>query len=146
MAVVAKYRPLPSTKSIFGSLLDDFFNGSIADFAESDTPYVPAVNIVENRESFRIEIAAPGFEKKDFTLSVEKNQLIIGVERDVREEKQDERYTRREIRYGSFKRTFNLPETVNKEGISAVYVNGVLNITLPKKEKEKPAVKTIEIG
>jgi HSP20 family protein len=96
-----------------------------------------------------VELAAPGKKKEDFNIELEDNVLTISSEaRSEKEEKDNEgKYTRREFSYSSFKRAFTLPETVNDYEINASYENGVLHITLPKKEEALPKPKRlIEIG
>lgn len=147
MTGIAKFRQIPSTKYFPAGLLNDFFNRTIADVVGSDVLInQPAVNIVETNQAFTLELAAPGFEKSDFVLKVEDDYLTISAKREAKTENQNERYTRREFRFDAFERSFKLPETVNQEAIGAVYENGVLVVTLPKKEEAKPAVKTIQIG
>ncbi len=120
-------------------------------FQEFNTPAfagtVPAVNVVESEEGFRIEVAAPGLQKSDFKLNLEKNQLTISAEKEQKEESKNEKYTRKEFKYASFQRTFTLPNTVDGDRIEANYADGILNIALPKREeaKEKPA-RQIEIA
>ena len=99
----------------------------------------PEVNIVEKESSYDIELAAPGFEKHDFEIAVEHNQLIISAVK--KEEKREDNftYTLREFVATSFKRKFNLPENlVNEDAIEAIYENGVLKVLLPKREEAKP--------
>jgi HSP20 family protein len=148
MSQIVKFRPLPATKFFGNGFMDEFFHRNLADFIGND--YLvsqPAVNIVERSDAYRIEIAAPGIDKQNFTLSVDNNHVSIEAKREVTtEENQEEKYTRREFRYETFKRSYKLPETVNQDAISAVYENGILLVTLPKKEAVKPQVKTIEIA
>lgn len=131
------------------SYLNGFFGKD--PFNEYNTPAfagtVPAVNVVENEEGFRIEVAAPGLQKSDFKLNLEKNQLTISAEKEQKEENKTEKYTRKEFRYSSFQRTFTLPNTVDGDRIEATYADGILNIALPKREeaKEKPA-RQIEVA
>jgi HSP20 family protein len=130
------------------SYLNGFFGKDL--FHEFNTPAfagtVPAVNVVENKEGFRIEVAAPGLQKSDFKLNLEKNQLTISAEKEQKEEENNEKYTRKEFKYSSFQRTFTLPNTVDGDKIEANYADGILSIALPKREeaKEKPA-RQIEI-
>jgi HSP20 family protein len=107
----------------------------------------PAVNVVEGENGFRIELAAPGFNKSDFQLNLEKNQLTISAQKEEKATETNEKYTRKEFNYASFKRVFTLPNSVDGEQISALYTDGILNVTLPKKEeaKEKPA-RLIEVA
>ena len=129
--------------SIFNSLFDDDFVTPTKQFAS------PAINIVENEKNYEIELAAPGLSKDDFKLNVNNDdELEITLERKNEEEKKDKRnFLRREFSYASYRRSFVLPEEVEREKISAVMVDGVLRITLPKKEEivKTPAQRQIEI-
>ncbi|CAG5009845.1 Spore protein SP21 [Dyadobacter sp. CECT 9275] len=131
------------------SYLNGFFGKDL--LQEFNTPAfsgsVPAVNVVENKEGFKIELAAPGLQKTDFKLNLVKDQLTISAHKEQKEEENNERYTRREFKYSSFQRTFTLPNTVDGEKIVANYSDGVLSIVLPKREeaKEKPA-REIEVA
>ncbi|GLR18148.1 Hsp20/alpha crystallin family protein [Portibacter lacus] len=122
---------------------DEIFNRSISDFIGTDyTVNQPAANIVELDEKFIISFATPGLEKENFTIKVDKNHLIVGADVKNEVESEDGKFTRREFNYESFKRRFFLPKTVNKDQISAEYNNGILTISLDKKEeaKEKEAI------
>ncbi len=105
------------------------------------------MNIRENAESFTIEVAAPGLARENFTVNLDGNQLLISSE--LKEEKNEsgDKYSRREFSYRSFERSFSLPEeSVDGDKISAKYNDGIVLITLPKKEEIKPRpAKTIEI-
>lgn len=117
---------------------EEIFNRSISDFIGTDfTVNQPAVNIVEKEEKFEISFAAPGLEKGDFTIKVEKDHLLVGSKKEKQEEASEGKFTRREFNYESFKRRFFLPKTVNKNEISAEYINGILVLTLNKKEEAK---------
>lgn len=147
MTNLVKFQPLPSTKPLFNGFLDEFFNRNISNFIGSDAVLnQPAVNIVETGEAFKLEFAAPGYDKQDFSVNVENDFLTVSASRETKNEEQNERYTRREFSVTSFKRSFKLPKTVNQEAIAAVYENGILNVTLCKKEEAKPVVKTIQIA
>ena len=126
---------------------DEFFNTNspVAYRNGNGLKAKPAVNVIENGTGFRIELAAPGLEKQDFVLDVEKNVLRIEVNKEFKVA-EGETYKRREFGYYEFKRSFQLPGTIDTDGINANYVNGILLINLPKKEeaKEKPA-RTIQI-
>jgi HSP20 family protein len=106
----------------------------------------PAVNIKEDDASFTIEMAAPGKKKEDFSVSLDKSILTISSEKKEEKEEKQEKYTRREYSYTAFKRSFTLPETVSQDEISASYVDGILNVVIPKKEPKKPEVKTIMVS
>jgi HSP20 family protein len=105
----------------------------------------PAVNIVENENMFKLEVAAPGLAKEDFKINVEDKVLTVSAEKKMETEtKEGEKTLRHEFGYSNFKRTFTLPENVNAAYIKAVYENGVLNVHLPKVEVKK-MVQTIDI-
>ena len=107
----------------------------------------PLANISETKEKFNIEIAAPGFNKKDFKINLENNILSISSEVVNNNEDKVEKYSRKEFYYNTFKRTFSLSKNIDTEKISAEYKNGILRIILPKLEeaKEKP-IRDIKIS
>lgn len=96
---------------------------------------IPAVNISENDAAFLIEMAAPGYKKEDFKVSADKNVLTVSVPKKALENgTQNKKFYRREFEYGSFSRSFSLPEGVDTEKISGEYADGILTITVPKAE------------
>jgi HSP20 family protein len=103
----------------------DYFNGRMRK---------PSANVMENDDAFKIELAVPGFQKKDFRINIEKDVLTISTEREMNGE---ENYTMREFGHNNISRSFSLPETVDNEKIKAEYKNGILNVTLPKREEVK---------
>ena len=107
---------------------------------------VPSVNIIENDKDFVLEFAAPGVKKDDFNINLE-NQILT-VSKEVKEDKKvkKENYTREEFTYGSFSRSFTLPKSVKFEKIAADYNQGILRITLPKKEEEAKLSREISIS
>jgi HSP20 family protein len=98
---------------------------------------VPAVNITEEKNTYLVALAVPGMKKDDFKISVEGNMLTISSEKEESKEENEKKYTRREYSYSSFSRSFTLPEEVIQEKIDAKYEDGVLKITLPRKEEAK---------
>ncbi len=128
-------RSNPFKLSVFA---DDIFNKSISDFLGSDhTLNQPASNIVELNDRFTIDLAAPGLTKEDFNIKLDKNYLIVSSEKKSEAESGEGKFTRKEFNYSSFKRSFLLPKEANQQEISASYNNGVLSITLLKKEEEQ---------
>jgi HSP20 family protein len=129
----------------FPSVFDDFFGEFTPAFNKES---VPAVNVKENDDRFLLEIAAPGMNKEHFNLEVENDRLTISGERKQEQQEENDKYTRKEFSYQSFKRSFNLPETdVEKDKISAKYENGVLLIAIPKRNAEEVKMfKRIEIA
>ena len=136
------------------SLFDDFFNrdwldSSLADWRVTGAT-LPAVNVMETNDDFKIEVAAPGMKRSDFKVELDNNVLTISSERENKSEEKDSNgnYTRREFSYQSFQRSFSLPENkVLGDKITARYVDGILHVTVPKSEeaKVKPA-KQITVG
>lgn len=130
-------------------LMDNFFGKDFLStfFNDSADHNMPAVNIKENKDNFEIEVAAPGLEKKDFKIEIDRNNLTVSSVKEFSNEESEEHYTRREFSYQTFSRSFVLPETVNQDKVGASHKNGVLTITLPKKDeaKVKPA-KEIKIA
>jgi HSP20 family protein len=130
-------------KSFVPGFADEFFGKDfLADFFDDKTGVsMPSVNIIESKDDFRIEVAAPGLSKKDYKLKVENNVLTISSEKEEKKEENEVRFMRREFSYSSFSRSFTLPMTVDADKISASYAEGILTVTIPKKEeaKEKPA-------
>jgi HSP20 family protein len=106
----------------------------------------PAVNIKEDHKSFTIQMAAPGKKKEDFLVDLDKKTLTISSEEKQEKEEKNEKYTRKEYSYSAFKRSFTLPENVSTEAISATYVDGILNVVIPKNEPKKPEIKTILVS
>jgi HSP20 family protein len=125
------------------SVLDDFFTGN----GGGSAAHVPAVNISEKAGNFSIEVSAPGLKKENFKIEAENGVLRISCEHKEEANEEGKTFTRREFRYGSFSRSFTLPENVNVEGIGARYENGILSIEIPKKELEqKQTVKEVKIA
>jgi HSP20 family protein len=129
------------------NLFDQFFNSNIGDFVGNDFfKNQPSVNVIEADNAFRVELAAPGLNKDDFEVQIEKDQLIISVEKEHESNEEGEKFTRREFGYQKFKRSFNLGDQINMEAIEATYDNGILTINLPKKEEAQVIKRNIEIS
>lgn len=107
----------------------------------------PKVNIKESEDAFVLEMAVPGYKKSDFQVGIENEELSVSAKIEIDEKKKSEGFSRREFSYASFKRTFLLPETVDESVIKASYLDGILTISIPKKEEAKPKpARTIEIS
>ena len=132
------------------NLFDDFLNTESGNwrrrnYSSTDTT-LPKVNIMENDNGFVVEIAAPGMKKEDFNILLDKDILTISSEKNE-EKKDDSIYLRKEFDYQSFQREFTLPDTADGDKIKGAYSNGILTITIPKKEEAKPKpAKTISIS
>ena len=125
---------MPSLFNDFFRPWDEWFEGG---GLTSRVLNVPAVNITENKDEFMVSLAIPGMKKEDFNIDIEGNMLTISSEKEESKEEKDEKYTRKEFNYSSFSRSFSLPDEVNMEKIDARYVDGVLKLSLPKKEEAK---------
>jgi HSP20 family protein len=144
MSLVRFSNQLPS---VFDRLFEgDLFDWSNRNFSLTNTT-LPSVNIKENTDAFTVEVAAPGFDKGDFKLQLNHDLLTISSEKQVENEtKEGEQFTKREFSYQSFSRSFTLPHTADGDKIEAAYENGILKVSIPKKEEAKPKPsRTIEI-
>jgi HSP20 family protein len=127
------------TRTSWPNLIDEFLNDSLMPrfFNWETGQNMPAVNISEGKDDYRIEVAAPGLKKEDFKISLDNNVLSISSEKEVKNETKEENVLRREFSYSSFSRSFTLPESVNGEKIKATHNDGILNIVVPKKDEAK---------
>jgi HSP20 family protein len=117
---------------------DDFFNDKFYNQLNSKTATGsnPAVNVSEEEEGFTIEVAAPGIARKDFNLEIEDDVLTISTEQKENPEETKPHFLRREFNYHTFKRSFQLPDSIDQEQIKATHEAGILILSLPKKEEE----------
>lgn len=127
----------------YPSIMDDFFNTNWNFDIPTYSNSLPAVNIKENDKEFSLQIASPGLNKEDFQVSFEENVLSIEVVKKDDVKKNNTDFTRFEFDYNSFKRSFIIPESVETSKIEALYLNGVLNINLPKKKEAQPLPKKL---
>jgi HSP20 family protein len=138
--IVTRRFTQPKTANVFDAL----FNSFPSDFATASSSVAP-VNISEDEQGFTLELNVPGRNKEDFKLNVENGLLTISYEKKEEAENTPQKFVRKEFTYPSFKRSFTLDEKINAEAIGAKYENGILKITLPKKEEVKNAPKQISI-
>ena len=129
---------LPGFNDILESVLGDTF------FSDRRTNSIPAVNISESGEEYHIELAAPGLKKED--VKVEKDMLTVSTEQRNEDSVGEKKYNRREFNYAAFTRAFTLPEIADVERIRASYSDGILKLSLPKKEEAKAVSRQIEIN
>jgi HSP20 family protein len=133
---------LTKTSERFPTFFDDFFK-PWNEWFDNDNNFLgrqtrmPSVNITENKDQYNVSLAVPGMKKDDFKIDVEGNILTISCEKDETKEEHEKRYTRKEYSYSSFSRSFTLPDEVNREKIDARYEEGLLKISLPRKEEVK---------
>ncbi len=130
-----KYNVSPYQNGI-NKFLDDFFSAGISNVIGRDTlASQPAVNIIEEQAAYRLEFAAPGLQKEDFNIAIDKNKLKVSSSKEIKEDEGTAvQYKSRQFAYHSFSRTFKIPETVDQHKIEASYTNGILVIKLLKKQ------------
>ncbi len=129
------------------SMFNDFFDN---DWMEKSNATAPAINVLENENSYDLELAAPGMTKDDFKVSLDENgDLVINMEKkqENNDEKKHGHYLRREFSYSKFQQTMLLPEDADREKINAQVEHGVLKVNIPKVVKVEPehTHKVIEI-
>jgi HSP20 family protein len=133
-----RYNSNDYVPATFSSLVDRFFNDSMT--RSGGSSFQPRVDIVENEKAYELHLAVPGVSKDDFQIEVKDNLLTISGERKFADEKNEKYYRSIETHFGSFSRTFSLPENVDSAKIIAKYNNGILEVSVPKDEKK--ALKT----
>ncbi|MCB0520210.1 MAG: Hsp20/alpha crystallin family protein [Lewinellaceae bacterium] len=124
-----------SPRQTYSRSLDDFFNDRYRSLLGMTDDFTPAINTKEEKESYGIEVAAPGYDKKDLKVAVNDGLLTISTNKRLEEEYNHNGYLRREFSYSSFIRSFTLPKDVDDKHISAEYKNGILHINLPRQAK-----------
>lgn len=142
MALIKYNRPSRDLFSTnFNDLVDEFFNGSRNYRTDH---FMPSVDIAEDEKQFEVSVVLPGMKKEDIKVDLENGRLNIRGERKMNKEEDGKNYYRVESSYGTFSRTFYLPDSVDEDSIEAKYEDGVLNITIQKSEDK--VKKQIEIA
>ena len=140
-----KYNPRTLRTFTTNNLFDDLFNDR---FFNNDTTvgksFTPQVDISETDKAFELSFAIPGIKKNEINIDLNEGQLIVSGERKFEEKKEEKNFHSVETRYGSFSRSFHLPDNIDANKVEAKYEDGLLNITIPKDEK-KIQKKTIAI-
>ena len=142
---------------VANDVINNCLNGNLFNFVQDTVSYHrPAVNIAETNQTYEIEVTLPGFKRDEIKVNVDKNTLTIVAEKQVETVSSTEvenetpnvekKYKVREFAYNAFKRMFELPEVVDVEGIVAKNENGILVISLPKKQEHVKVFRNIEIA
>lgn len=129
----------PFVNSVFDNLFNDSF------VSDRLMTRIPAVNIAETQDAFALELAAPGLEKSDFKINVDKNMLTISADKYEQTASEGKLYSKKEFSFNSFSRSFTLPDTVDYNSIDASYVDGVLEVKIGKREDSIVAKRMIEV-
>lgn len=131
----------------FASLFENFFGRDIDDFLGDWKGTQPAVNVLDTKDNYKVEVAVPGMLKDEFDVKLENDLLIISGKKENEKEESKDNYMRKEFSYSSFQRSFHLPaEAVDSEKIEATYRDGILHVTIPKKEEVKRTDKAKHIA
>ncbi|MDF2456817.1 MAG: Hsp20/alpha crystallin family protein [Cytophagaceae bacterium] len=128
----------------FSGVLENVFGNDL--FQKEHASFVPAVNIAESESAYQLELSAPGFNKTDFKIALEKRTLVVSGKHAEEKEVKEQKFSRKEFNYGAFQRVFKLPENANESAIAATYENGILKLEIPKKEQEKNESREISIS
>jgi len=121
----------PFFNDVFDSILNDSF------LSDKLVARVPAVNISETENEFQVELAIPGVKKEDLKISLDKNVLTVSSEKKIENVEEGKKFSKREYSYNAFSRSFTLPESADHSKIEADYTDGVLALTISKKEEAK---------
>lgn len=128
----------------FAGVLENVFGND--HLTKEHASFVPAVNISESPEGYKLDLSAPGYNKGDFKIAVDKRTLTVSGKHSEEKEVKEEKFSRKEFSYGSFQRSFRLPENANEGAITATYENGILSLQVPKKEQEKNESREITVN
>jgi HSP20 family protein len=131
---IIRYNPADYVPSTFSSLVDRFFSDWST--RNGGSTFLPQADILENDKAYEIQFAVPGMSKEDFTIDLKDNYLTVSGERKYTSEKNEKNFRSVETQYGSFSRSFALPENADASKINARYTNGILEVTIPKDEKK----------
>lgn len=123
-----------SNSPYFNTVLESLFSDVEAKNTFKEN--LPAVNISESEENFKIDLAAPGLKREDFQINLKKDVLTVSVENKNEDDKDNKQCSRREFNFGSFSRSFNMPENADTEKIAASYLDGLLSITINKQDEK----------
>jgi len=140
------FREFTTLQDRMNLLFQDSFGNQGREEALATSSFAPAVDVYEDEHKITLKIEVPGIDEKDIDIRVENNLLTVHGERKFEKEEKEENYRRVERQYGSFTRSFNLPNTVDAENISADYDRGVLKVQLAKKAEAKPKQIKVNVG
>jgi HSP20 family protein len=148
MTVLTRWDPFREFSTL-QDRMNRLFHDSLGDGREealTTTAFAPAVDVYEDEHNVTLKIEVPGIDEKDIDVRIENNTLTVHGERKFEKDEKEENYRRVERQYGSFTRTFTLPNTVETENVSANYDKGVLKIKLAKKAEAKPKQIKVNVG
>ncbi|QEM04073.1 Hsp20/alpha crystallin family protein [Mucilaginibacter rubeus] len=129
----------PFFSDVFDSLINDSF------LSDKLIARVPAVNVAETENEFHVELAVPGLKKEDFKINLDKNVLSVAAEKKTENVEEGKKFSKREYSYNSFVRSFTLPESADQSKIEADYTDGILKLTVAKREEAKFQTREIAV-
>ena len=141
---ILKYNPEAYRSTSFNHFIDQFFNDEFSG-GRMVKKFTPKVDIAETDKSFEIQLQLPGIPKEQIDIAIEKNQIIVSGERNIKKSEKGKKFNSIESHFGTFSRSFTLPEDINKDKIEAHHIHGILTIDIPKDEK-KMVKKSIAIN
>ena len=147
MTVLTRWEPFREFSTLqdrMNRLFRDTYGSE--DEALTSTAFAPPVDVYEDEHNITLKIEVPGIDEKDIDVRLENNTLTVHGERKFEKEEKEENFRRVERRYGSFTRSFTLPNTIDAENVTANYDKGVLNIKLAKKSEAKPKQIKVSVG
>jgi HSP20 family protein len=146
MAIVRwePFRDMVASQREFDRLFREAFNPAVTEGELSTRTWAPPVDIYENGDNLVLKAELPGINADDVEIRVENNTLYLKGERKFEKEVKEQNYHRVERSYGTFTRTFSLPNSIDADKVAANFKDGVLTLTMPKKEEAKP--KTIKVN
>jgi len=149
MTVITRWDPFREFTTVqdrLNRLFRDSYGSEDRDEALTTSAFAPAVDVYEDEHNVTLKVQVPGIDEKDIDIRIENNTLTLHGERKFEKEEKEENFRRVESSYGSFTRSFTLPQTVDAEKVTANYDKGVLKITLPKKAEAKPKQIKVSVG
>jgi HSP20 family protein len=148
MTLLTRWEPIRELASLqerMNRLFNDSFSSVTNQESLSAGSFVPPVDVYEDEQGIRLKMEVPGIDEKDIDIRLENNLLTVRGERKLEKETKEENYHRIERSYGSFTRSFSLPNTVNTEEVKAAYTKGVLTINLGKRAEARPKQIKVDI-
>jgi len=148
MTVLARWEPFREFTTLqdrMNRLFRDSF-GDTREEALSTSTFAPPVDVYEDEHNITLKIEVPGIDEKDIDVRIENNTLIVHGERKFEKEEKEENFRRVERQYGSFTRSFSLPNTVDTDHVQAQYDKGILKVQLAKKTEAKPKQIKVNVG
>jgi HSP20 family protein len=148
MTLITRFDPFRDHSTLQGRINRLFRESQGPDGQETltTTAFAPTVDVYEDEHNITLKIEVPGIDEKDIDIRIENNTLTVHGERKFEKEEKEENFRRVESQYGSFTRTFTLPNTVDQESVQADYDKGILKIKLAKKSEAKPKQIKVNVG